>query len=58
MTFGRCFTSLVGVVIYPRSRVLHQPAATTDVAMVVFSYAKVPRRAVRELDAPRAWGGL
>jgi hypothetical protein len=31
--------------VYPRFRVLYQPAATTDVAVVVFSYAKVPRGA-------------
>ncbi len=35
----------VNSAVYPRFRVLHQPAATTDVAVVVFSYANVPRGA-------------
>lgn len=35
VSFGRCFTRFVGVVIYPRFRVFYQPAATADVGVRV-----------------------
>jgi hypothetical protein len=36
MTFGRCSMLFVNSAVYPRFRVLHQPAATTDVALVLY----------------------